>query len=150
MFTFTWCIIAPLLLFVPFTFLTIIGFSSFCSLNLCFAAIFLSMNIPIILLSKSAFTIIPLCVSTFSTPMFNHTSLSILNILLTFLCLSSFFTILFRTPIYMLPCCAFFCLEYTTTLQSHHGCFLLVLYSGHRILFLSSFNTSTTIFLYLY
>ena len=41
-----------------------------------------------------------LCISTFSTSIFNYTSLSILNVLLMSLCLSSPFTVLFRTPVY--------------------------------------------------
>ena len=115
MFTSTWYIIAPLLLFVLFTFLTITGLSSFYSLNPCFAAIFLSINIPVVPLSKSAFTIMPSCVSTFSTPMFNHISLNILNVLLMSLCLSFSFVVPFGTSVCALSCCAFPSLESTAT-----------------------------------
>ena len=39
--------------------------------------------------------------------MFNCTSLNILNILLTSLCLSSSYTVLFGTPVHVPPCCTF-------------------------------------------
>ena len=100
MFTSTWYGIAPPLLFVPSIFLTITGLSSFYSLNPYFAAIFLSIKISVVLLSRSTFTVMLLCISTFSTSIFNYTSLSILNVLLISLCLSSPFTVLFRTPVY--------------------------------------------------
>ena len=45
----------------------------------------------------------------------------------------------------MLPYCAFSCLGCAATLQSHHGCFLPIPHSGHRIISLSSFDTSATI-----
>jgi len=150
MFTSTWCVIAPLLLFVPSTFLTVTGLSSFYSLNPYSATIFLSINISVVLLSKSAFTVMSLCISIFSTSIFNYTSLGILNILLMSLCLFSFFTVLFRTPVYILICCASPCLGHTTTLQSHHSCFFPVPYSEHRILFLFSFDTLATISLHLH
>ena len=86
--TFTWWVIASALLFVLSTFLITIGLFSFCSLNPCFAAIFQSINISVVPLSKSAFTNTPLYISTFFTPTFNYTSLSILNILLISLCSS--------------------------------------------------------------
>jgi len=108
------------------------------------------MNIPIVPLSKSTFTVMFSCVSTFSTSIFNYISLSILNVLLISLCLSFSFTVLFRTPICILLYCAFSCLGHATTLQSHHSYFLSILYSGHRILSLSSFDTSTTISLRLH
>ena len=70
--------------------------------------------------------------------------------LLMFLYLSSSFTVLFGTPVCTLPCYAFPCLWCATTLQSHYGCFLPVLHSGHRILSLSSFDTPATISLCLH
>ena len=117
MFTSTWYIITPLLLFVLSTFLTITGLSSFYSLNLCFTTIFLSINISVIPLSKSAFTIMPLYIFTFSTSMFNYTSLNILNILLMSLCLSSSFAVPFGTSVHVLFYCTFPFLERTTTLS---------------------------------
>ena len=86
------------LLLVPLTFLTIIGLSNFCSLNPYFAAIFQSINISIALLSRSTFTVTPLCISTFSIPMSIYTSLSILNVLFTFFAVPSAYASL---------CCAF-------------------------------------------
>ena len=89
---------APTLLLVPSIFLTIIGLSNFYSLNSYFAAIFQSINSPIASLSRSAFTIMPSYVSTFSIPISIYTSLSILNILLTSLAIPS---------AYALPCYTF-------------------------------------------
>jgi len=66
------------------------------------------------------------------------------------LCLSSFFTVLFRTSVHILSCCASSCLGHTTTLQSHHSCFSSIPHSEYRILSLFSFDTLATIFLYLY
>ena len=97
---------ALVLLFVPFTFLTVTGLSNFCNLNLCFAAIFLSINIPVMPLFKSAFTVTLLCVSTFSTPMFSYISLNILNVFLISLCLFSFFVVLFKISVCTLLCYA--------------------------------------------
>jgi len=114
------------LLFVPPIFLTITGLSSFYSLNLCFATIFLSINIPITLLSKSTFTIIPSYVFIFSTPIFNYTSLGILNIFLISLCLSSSFTVPFGTSVYVPLYCASPCLGYTAIFQFHYSCFFLI------------------------
>ena len=56
----------------------------------------------------------------------------------------------FRTPVHILLCCTSLCTRYTTTFQSHYGCFLLVLHSGHKILFLSSSDISSTISFLLY
>ena len=84
------------------TFLTCTGLFNFCSQNLYLAAIFLSMNIPIIPLSKSTFTITPLWVSTFSIPIFNHTSFNILNVFLTSLCLPSSLAVLFGGSLHAL------------------------------------------------
>ena len=75
------------------TFWTVISLFNFCSLNLCLATIFQSINISVVPLSKSTFTVTPLCISTFSTLISNYTSLSILNILLTSLCSSPFLTV---------------------------------------------------------
>jgi len=99
-------VIALVLLFVPFTFLTVTGLSNFCNLNLCFAAIFLSINIPVMPLFKSAFTVTLLYVSTFSTPMFSYISLNILNVFLISLCLFSFFVVLFKISVCTLLCYA--------------------------------------------
>ena len=82
MFTSTWWVIAPPLLFVLSTFLTIIGLSNFYSLNPYLAVILLSMNILVALLSRSVFIVTPLCISNFFTPILIYTSLSILKILL--------------------------------------------------------------------
>ena len=90
------------------------------------------------LLSKSTFTIIPSCVSTFSTLIFSYTFLSILNVHLTSLCLPPSLVVPFGTSIHVLLCYAFPCSGCTTILQFYHGCFLLVLYSGHQIFLLSS------------
>ena len=99
------------------------------------------MNILVTPLSKSAFTVMPLCISIFSTPIFNHTSFSILNVLLTFLCLSFSFTVLFGTSVCVLLYCVFLSVGCTTTLQFHYGFFFPVLYSRHRISFLSHSST---------
>ena len=107
MFTSTWWVITPLLLFVLSTFLNAIGLSNFCSLNPCLAAIFLSINISVALLSKSAFTVTPLCVSNFFTPIFNYTSLNILKVLLTSLWLPLSFAMPFDSPGHVLLCYAF-------------------------------------------
>ena len=112
------------------TFLTCTGLFNFCSQNLYLAAIFLSMNIPIMPLSKSTFTITPLWVSTFSIPIFNHTSFNILNVLLTSLCLPSSFAVLFGGSLYVLSSCIFSCVGHTTLLffllclgYLHHSAF---------------------------
>ena len=73
------------------------------------------MNIPIVLLSKSALTVMPLCISIFFTLIFNHTSLSILKVLLISL---PFFAIPSRAPIYTLLCCTSLSLGYTIFLSS--------------------------------
>jgi len=129
-------------------FLTVTSLFSFYSLNSYFTTIFLFINISVRLLSKSTSTVMPSYISIFFISMFNYTFLNILNILLTSLCLSFPFTVLFGTPVCILHCCTFPCLEHTTTLQSYHGCFLFVLYSRYRILSLSSFDISATIFLH--
>ena len=122
------------------TFLTVTGFSSFYSLNSCFAAIFLSINISIALLFKSALTVMPSCVFTFSTPIFNYTSLNILNILLMFFWLTFSFAVLLGISICVLLCCTFSSIGHTATLQFHYGFFFLVPYSGHKIFLLSCSN----------
>ena len=128
MFTSTWCVIAPVLLFVLFTFLTYTSLSNFCSLNPCLAAIFLSMNIPVVLLSKSAFTVTPLWIFTFFTSIFNYTSLNILNVLLISLCLPFSFVVLFGGLLHMPPGCIFSCAGHTTLLS-----FLLCLGYLHHL-----------------
>jgi len=138
------------LLFVPSTFLTVTSLSSFYSLNPCLAIIFLFINIPIALLSKSALTVMPLYVSTFSTLIFNHTSLSILNVLLISLWLASSFAVLFGISVYTLPCCSFSSIGCTATPQFHHGFFFPVLHSGHRISLFSHSNTLFPITSFLY
>ena len=118
---------APPLLFVPSTFLTVISLFSFYSLNSCFAAILLSMNIPVAPLSKSAFTITPLCVSIFSIPIFNHTSLSILKVLLTSFWLSFSFAVLSDSLGHALLCCAFASLGHAAfPIYLHYLCLSLV------------------------
>ena len=103
--------------------------------------IFLSINILIVPLSKSAFTVTPWYISNFSTPIFNYTSLNILKVLLTFLCLLLSFAMLSRTSAYTPSCCAFTSLGYTTTPQFHYGFFSPILHSGHKIFPFSFSNT---------
>ena len=130
-----------MLLFVPSTFLTTTSFFNFCNLNLFLAIIFLSINILVVLLSKSIFTVILSCISTFSTPMFSYTFFNILNILLMSFCLSFSCTVLFRTPVYVPLYCVFLSVGCATTLQFYYGFFFPVLYSGHRISLLSYSST---------
>ena len=132
-------------MFVLLTFLTTTGLSNFYSLNPCFAAILQSINISVVLLSKSTFTITPLCISIFSTPISSYTFLSILNVLLTSLCFSPSLATLFRASIHMPLCYAFSCLGYTTSFQFYHFLFLSTLYSEYNIPFLSCSNTFHTI-----
>ena len=141
MFAFTWYVIAFALLFMPFTFLTTTGLSNFCSLNPYLAAIFLSINIPVMPLSKSAFTVIPSCISTFSTLMFSHISLNILNILLKSLCSPLSLTAPFGLSICVLLCYTFASVGHAATLQFHYSLFLPILYSGHKIFLLSCSDT---------
>ena len=93
------------------------------------------------LLSKSTFTVTPLCMSTFFTPIFSHTSLNILNILLIFLYLSSSFAMLLRTSVYVPLYCMFSSIGYAAIPQFHHSFFFPVLHSGHKIFFLSCSST---------
>ena len=135
-------------MFVPSTFLIVTGLSSFYSLNPCLATIFLFMNIPVVLLSKSAFIVIPLCVSTFSIPIFSYTSLSILNILFASLCLFPFL-LHFLEPLPMYCSAVLFSVQgILLPPQFYHGCFFSVLYSRHQIFFLFSSNifSSTIVF----
>ena len=134
---------------MPSTFFTTIGLSNFCSLNLYLAAIFLSINIPVMPLSKSTFIVMPLCISIFSTPMFSYISLNILNILLKSLCLPPSLAAPFRTSVHIPLCCAFPFVEHTASLQFYHSLFLSILYSGHKILFLFCSNTFLTIVFFL-
>ena len=91
----------------------------------------------------------PLYVSTFSTPMSNYTSFSILNILFTSLCSLLSLAIPFRPSVYMPPYYVFFSVGHTASLQFYHSFFLLTLYSGHRIFLLSYFDTFLTIVFFL-
>ena len=121
-------------MFVLSTFLITIGLSNFCSLNPCFAVIFQSINILVTPLFKSAFTVMPLCISIFSTPMSSYTSLNILNVLLTFFYLSPSLTVPFRVSVHVPLYCAFPSVGYTTSLQFYYSFFFSTLYSGHKIL----------------
>ena len=91
----------------------------------------------------------PSCVFNFFILMFSYTSLNILNILLISLCLSSFCTALFRTPIHVPSCCAFPSIECTTTPQFHYSFFFSVLHSGHKISLLSHSSTLSSIAFFL-
>ena len=126
---------------MPSTFLITTSLSNFCSLNPYLAVIFLSINISVVPLSKSAFTVTPLCVSTFSTPMFSHTSLNILNVLLKSLCSSPSLAIPFRPSIYIPLCYAFTSVGRTATPQLYYSLFLSILHSGHKIPFFSCSDT---------
>jgi len=107
------------LLFVPFTYLTIISLSNFYSLNLCLATILLSINIPVTPLFKSTFTVIPSYVSNFFTSILIHTSLSILKVLLTFLWLLSSLAALSNSLGHVPLCYAFFSMGHTVMLQAN-------------------------------
>ena len=85
-------------------------------------------------LFKSAFTVMPLCISIFSTPMSSYTSLNILNVLLTFFYLSPSLTVPFRVSVHVPLYCAFPSVGYTTSLQFYYSFFFSTLYSGHKIL----------------
>ena len=100
------------------------------------------------LLSKSTFTIIPLCVSSFSIPIFNYTSLSILKVLLTSLCLLPSFAVPSRAPAHILLCCAFVSLGHAVIPQFHYGFFSPILHSGHKIFLFSSSNTFSLIIIF--
>ena len=118
---------APPLLFVPSIFLTIIGLFSFYGVNPYLAAVLLSMNIPIVLLSKSAFTVTPSWMSSFSILIFNYTFLSILKVCLTFFCLPFSFAVPSRTPAHAPLCYAFPLLGCTASVfflfwYPHHFC----------------------------
>ena len=139
MFTSTWCVIAPILLFVLSMFLTCTGFSNFCSQNPCLAAIFLSINIPVVPLSKSTFTVILSWMSTFSILIFNHTFLNILNILLISLCLLFSFAVLFGGSLHMPPDYVFSCAGHTTLLS-----FLLCLGYPYHLAFSSLLSLRTS------
>ena len=98
---------------------------------------------PVVPLSKSAFTVIPSCISIFSTPMSSYTSLSILNILLTSLCLPLSFAIPFGASVCVLPCYTFLFIGHAAFLQFYHSLFLSTLYSRYRIFFLFYSDTIT-------
>jgi len=131
-------------LFVPLTFLTTISLSNFYGLNPCFAAIFQSINILVVPLSKSAFTVIPLYISTFSTPISSYTSLNILNVLLTSLCLLPSLTMPFRVSICVLPYCTFLFVGHTASFQFYYSLFLPILHSRYKILLFSYSDTFLT------
>ena len=82
----------------------------------------LFINIPVAPLSRSTFMVTPSCISNFSTLIFNHTSLSILKVLLTSFWLSSSFAVLSRSLAHVLLCCTFASLSHTafSTLFSLH------------------------------
>ena len=107
--------IISVLLFVSSISLTITGLSSFYSLNPCLTTIFLSINILVVLLSKSTFTVMLLCVFTFSISIFSYTSFNILNVLFTSLCLLFSLVTLFRTSIYILLYYNFSCSRHAAT-----------------------------------
>ena len=91
----------------------------------------------------------PLCVFTFSTPIFNYTSLNILNILLTFFWLIFSFAVLFGISVYVLLYCTFPSIGYTATSQFYCSFFFLVLHSRYRIFLFSCSNTlSFIVFFY--
>ena len=79
----------------------------------------------------------PLWVSIFSSPMFSHTSLNILNILLTSFSPPPFLAVPFGALIHVLLCCAFAVVDCAATPQFYYGFFFPILYSEHKI-FLSS------------
>ena len=78
MLTSTLYITNPLILSVPFTFLTFTSLSSFLILNPYFSANLLFMDMPVAPLSNSVFTDTSSCVSIFSKLISIHTSLSVL------------------------------------------------------------------------
>ena len=88
------------------------------------------MKFVTVLLSNSAFTITPSCVSTFSTSIFNHISFIILNVLFI-----SFFTILPRDLLCILSCCTFTFVSYTTMSQPTTVFFSLFCILGTGFLF---------------
>ena len=134
------------------------GLSSFYSINPCFAAALLSMNIPVAPLSKSAFTVMPSWVSSFSTLIFNHISLSILKVRLTSLCLLLSFAVPSRTPAHALLYYAFSLLGYAASASfffwhPHYFClseitpcslFSSTWHSFHPYLSHSTYNTITS------
>ena len=78
----------------------------------------------------------PSYISTFSTPIFSHTSLNILNILLKSLCLSPSLAVPFRTSVYMLLCCTFPFVGCTASPPSSTTLFFFLFYIlGIRFLF---------------
>ena len=78
----------------------------------------------------------PSYISTFSTPIFNHTSLNILNILLKSLCPSPSLAVPFRTSVYMLLCCTFPFVGCTASPPSSTTLFFFLFYIlGIRFLF---------------
>ena len=95
-------------------FLILRGHSNFCRLNPCFAVILLSINIPVVPLSKSTFIVTSLWVPTFSIPIVNQTSLRGFNVLLTSLSPPSSLAVPFGASVHALSCYAFLSLGYAT------------------------------------
>ena len=137
-------------MFVPSTFLIVTGLSSFCSLNPCLAAIFFIHKHFCCTTIQECFHYYTFMYIYFLYPYIQlyfsqhfkcppHVSLYTPSLAAPF-----------RTPVHILLCCTSLCTRYTTTFQSHYGCFLLVLHSGHKILFLSSSDISSTISFLLY
>ena len=85
------------------------------------------MNIPVMPLSKSVFTIMPLCISIFSILIFNHTSLSILKVLLISFQLPPSFAACSNSLGYVLLCYTF----------SSLGCHNLAKRLSHYLYFFS-------------
>ena len=142
---------APLLLFIPSIFLTAIGLSNFCSLNPCLAAVYLSINIPIMPLSKSALIIMPSCISIFSTPIFNHIFLNIPKVLLTSHWLPPSLAALSSSPDYVPLSSPLLCLS-SLLLARRSAPFLLCihtnsssLFSNRELLLWTSSGTTTII-----
>ena len=102
------------------------------------------MKFVIVLLSNSAFTITPSCVSTFSTPIFNHISLIILNVLFT----SFFHYTSQRFTLHTILLYFYLCQLYYHA-PTYHSFFFPILHSGYRIPLFSSFDISPLIMFFL-
>ena len=137
-------------MFVLSTFLITIGLSNFYSLNPCFAVIFQSINILVTPLFKSAFTVMSLCISIFSTPMSSYTSLNILNVLLTFFYLLSSLTVPFRVSVHVPLYCAFPSVGYTTSLQFYYFFFFLPYILGIKFFFFIILTSFSQLYLSFY
>ena len=96
----------------------------------------MTLDVPLYLapLSKSVFTVTPLCVSNFSTSIFIYTSLNILNILLMFLWLPPSFAVLSSPPDHVPLCYTFVSLGHAVS-PIHPYYFIssnLVRVTGHK------------------